>query len=102
MDETSLQLGATFILAISLIELVKFVVSKYVRKNERNGVDKEILKEIQLMNSNHLNSICKTMDEGNDRIVGELNTVNKDVTKAIHEMHLELANRLSELKGKLK
>ena len=37
------------------------------------------MKELQLMNTNHLNSICKTIDDGNDRIVEAVNSMEKNL-----------------------
>lgn len=59
IDQQTLQLGATFLLAMSLIKLVEFIIGKYVNKSGNNNETRggEILDQLMKMNNNHLHSI---------------------------------------------
>lgn len=52
MTQETIQLGATFAIAMALIELVKFVVGKYT--NASGDKSKEILEQVTKTNENHL------------------------------------------------
>ena len=67
-------IGIIFIFAIK--EFFSWLKS---RKNGTSKTSEDILKELQLMNTNHLNSICKTIDDGNDRIVEAVNSMEKNL-----------------------
>lgn len=71
-----LQLGAVAILF--LVSIREFFAYLRVRKAP-NGTDKDILKELQLLNENHLNSICKEINEGNSDIVTAIKQMNNDL-----------------------
>lgn len=78
-----LQLGAVAILF--LISIREFFAYLKVRKTP-NGTDKDILRELQLLNENHLNAICKEINEGNSEIV-----------KAIEQMNTDLGDKLDNI-----
>lgn len=83
MSSEILQLGATFIIALGLIELVKFVISKYTVK-QNNNWDKKMYEEV----SNHM---ATQIDNGFDRL-----------EKSITEMHRDMAEKLTEIATLLK
>lgn len=56
------QLGGVFILAMSLIEIIKLLVNKFIVKSN-GGINKEILDQISLTNGNHLNHIQEGIDK---------------------------------------
>jgi hypothetical protein len=61
------------------------------KKNQTNGnTSKDILKELQLMNTNHLNSICKKIEDGN-----------RELIDTIHDDNMKIIELLGEIKGKL-
>lgn len=86
MEQEIYQLGAVAIIFI-------FAVKEFFTylKTRRNGGSNGLLKELRSTNTNHLQTIDKTLNEGFDKVV-----------KTITDMHLDLANRLSEMKGRLK
>jgi hypothetical protein len=77
-----IQLGAVFILAMSLIELVKYVVGKYQKSNGSDNAKKEatevatalrietanIASELKMQNENHLTHIGNDINIGFDRM----------------------------------
>ena len=79
MLEQYLQLGTVAI--IFLFSIKEYFSWQKSRKN--NGSNANILKELQLMNSNHLTSICKVIGSGD-----------KDIVKAINDMNINLGNKL--------
>lgn len=82
MQPEYLQLGATFFLAISLIELVKFIVSKYAHKNNGNG----LTKQVQIIAENDLKHILAAIEKQTDDN---------------NEWHRKQYEILCEIKGKL-
>lgn len=61
MEKDFLELGAVFILAISLVELLKFTINKFTKKNEKNS-DENIGTQLLLMNNkldNHITHISE-------------------------------------------
>ncbi len=69
-----LQLGGLAVISLALVWAV-VEISK-IKKMPFNGSSKDILKELQLMNQNHLNTICEKIDKGNDRLVDAINQNN--------------------------
>ena len=65
MTPEMLQLGGVFILALSLIELVKFIITKYTRNGNGKVEDtlKGLLKQAELANSNNLVHIFKEAEK---------------------------------------
>ena len=59
MTPEMIQLGGVFILALSLIELVKFIITKYTRNGNGKVEDtlKGLLKQAELANNNHMTHI---------------------------------------------
>ena len=92
MSQELLQLGAlAVIFAFAVKEFFAFL--KTSKENgSRDGATtlKDVLGELQLMNNNHLHSLEKAINDGNDRLV---DTINNNSIKQI-----EL---LGEIKGKL-
>ena len=80
------QLGALGI--IFLFAIKEFF--GYLKSRKKNGNGGKLLEEVKLLNSNHLNSIEKAINDGNSNIV-----------TAITNMHTEVAGELGEIKGKL-
>ncbi len=97
MNSEYLQLGGMFIIAYSLIELVKFIINKYTAKAPFNGTSKAILTELQTQNQNHLHEISIQISE----MCNNINLGNDKVVDAIKTMHTDLASRLGEIKGVL-
>jgi len=95
------QLANVGVAGIALLFLIKELFSFLkARKNdtvgEEGSINKQLLDAITEQNENHLHSInstmetmCKDINSGNDRVV-----------KAITDMHIDLASRLGEIKGK--
>jgi len=96
MDKQILELG---ILGIALLFIIKelFTYLK-TRKNGGNGnVNQQLLDAITAQNDNHLHTMQQTIDS----ISGNINTGNDRMVDAIKAMHIDLATKLGELKGKL-
>lgn len=91
MSSDYFQLGGIVVIAISLIELIKFIINKYTAKNTINGTGKAILDQLRIQNENHLRSISQEINSGFDRL-----------EKSIIEMHLDLSNKLTEIATILK
>jgi len=76
--EKFIDLGGTVVVAgMAFWCMVQILKAK---KNQVNGTSKDILKELQLMNTNHLNAICRTIEDGNKELV---DTIHSDNTKII-------------------
>jgi hypothetical protein len=84
-----LQLGAVAIIFILFIR--EFFVYLNKKKNGNGTTERKILAEIDSMNNNHLNTICRNITDGN-----------REITKAITDMHNDLAEILGEIKGKIR
>jgi hypothetical protein len=83
------QLGAVAIIFLFCIREF-FIYIKQRKISPLNGSGKDILKELQLMNNNHLNEICEKMEEGNIRLIN-----------TIHTDNIKIVELLGEIKGKL-
>lgn len=71
-------MGALAIVTLVVRELFAYLKSK---SNQSTGQhDEQILRELQTMNSNHLHSLEKAINNGNDRLV---DTIHNDNTKMI-------------------
>ncbi len=79
-----LNLGAVAI--IFLFFLKEFFTYLKSRKYG-NGASKDLLKEVQLMNSNHLSSILTEMTKGNSEVVGAINNMNKEIGDKIDNLN---------------
>lgn len=91
MDEKLLELGTVAILFLfAMKEFFAYLKVKKSGGGDNNGLGKAILDELQTMNSNHLHTIQKCVEDGNSRLIG---TIHQDNTKII-----EL---LGEIKGVL-
>jgi len=83
------QLGAVAVIFLFCVREF-FIYIKQRRISPLNGSGKDILKELQLMNNNHLNEICEKMEEGNIRLIN-----------TIHTDNIKIVELLGEIKGKL-
>ena len=84
MEPEILQLGAVAIIFL-------FAIKEFFswQKSRKNG-SSSILRELQLMNSNHLTSICKVIGSGD-----------KEIVKAITDMRETLGDKIDDTNGKL-
>jgi len=88
-QEIFLQLGTLGVVFIFAIR--EFFAWLRVRKSNGNGnMNKDILKQLELMNSNHLGSIENSITKGNAEIVN-----------AIHSDNMQMVKLLGEISGKL-
>lgn len=62
----------------------------YLRSNGEGKLNSGILKELQLMNNNHLHTIQDVIERGN-----------RELTKTIHDDNLEIIRALGEIRGVL-
>jgi hypothetical protein len=83
------QLGAVAVIFLFCVREF-FIYIKQRKISPLNGSGKDILKELQLMNNNHLNEICEKMEEGNIRLIN-----------TIHNDNIKIVELLGEIKGKL-
>ena len=89
MDQQILQLGALGIIFVFAVK--EFFSYLKARKNGGNGGSYgKMVEQLKSLNDNHLISISKDINSGNDRVVD-----------AINSMHTDLASRLGKLEGKL-
>ena len=92
MTQETLQLGATFIIAMGLIELVKFVINRYTKNGNVGKINVEIallkqsLKDIK---ENDLFHISKQLDEN-------VNAHSLLIT-AINEIHINIARIMDKV-----
>jgi len=85
-----LQLGAVAAIFILFIrEFFRYLNGK--KNGNGNGTSKNILKELQIMNTNHLNEICEKIDEGNTMLI-----------TTIHNDNIKIIELLGEIKGKIR
>ena len=87
MPENITELSA---IAIICLFLIKEIFSYLKAKKNGNGFNKQILLELQSMNENHLNTICRTIGTGN-----------KEIVKAIIDLGDKIDNMEKSLGGKL-
>ena len=92
MPDNFLQLGAVAVIFLFAVkEFFSYLkVKKMNGKDYGNGMNKEILKELQTMNSNHLVTLTKAINDGN-----------KDIVFAIHSKDGQMLEILGEIKGNL-
>ena len=82
-----LELGSTVVVTLAFIWLL---YREEKQKKNGNGGEQAILKQVQMMNENHLHTIENTIRDGNDRVV-----------KAITDNGTSVLEKLSEICGKL-
>lgn len=75
-DTETLQLGTV---AILFLLFIKEFFAYLKSKKSPNGTDKELLKQVTLMNENHLNSICKEIKDGNQNVVNAITIMNREL-----------------------
>lgn len=86
------EIGAIGILFLAAIrEFFSYLKSRKSNGNSGTGLSNQILKEIQTINQNHLNSLQEIIQEGNTRLI--------DV---IHQDNTKIIELLGEIKGSLK
>jgi hypothetical protein len=85
----TLRTSAVVIIAIVALVSGVRVVQLSRRKNGSNN-EKRILEEVKFLNSNHLNSIEKTIREGNDKIVETINSGNMKIVASLGKIEGKL------------
>ena len=91
MNENFLQLGAVAIIFLFAIkEFFSWQKSRRAGNGNNNSVMESMLKELQIMNDNHLHALKDAINTGNDRIVG-----------AINDGNVKQIEILGEIRGKL-
>ena len=91
MNAEILQLGAVAVIFIFAIkEFFGYLKSRKENKNSFNGAAKDILKEIQSLNENHLQSIYNAVKEGN-----------RDLIETIHSDNIKIIEILGRIEGRL-
>ena len=89
IDPQLLQNGALGIILIFAIK--EFFSWLRIRKmNNTNGTPLKVLKELQLLNTNHLHDLKETIEKGN-----------KDLTESIHRDNIKIIEILGKIEGKL-
>ncbi len=88
-EESFLQIGAVAIIFIFAVKEF-FAYLKVKKQNGNGGLNAAILKELQTMNSNHLTTLTKAINDGNEKIVS-----------AIHSKDGQMLEILGEIKGNL-
>jgi len=63
MSEQYINLGATFVLSLGLIELLKYAISLLGRKKNGDYYSKEMARELSIISENHLHSIEEAIRE---------------------------------------
>lgn len=97
IDLTKLvDLGGTVIVAVIAIWVLR--ENQKMKRNPLNGSQKEIIKELQSLNTNHLSDICRKIDEGNNRLVEAINDGNSKTIEVLGD----IKGVLGEIKGSLK
>jgi hypothetical protein len=84
MNEQYINLGATFVLALGLIELLKYALTLLSRKKNGNNYSKEVSRELSVISENHLNSIEGAI---------------KEQTRNSTEWNTKIYQTLCEIKG---
>jgi len=83
-----LQLGSTAV--VSIMAFWSFVQIFKNRKNGSNNSTKEVLKELQELNNNHLMDLKTTIENGN-----------RELRDNLHDDNLKIIEILSRIDGKL-
>lgn len=81
---------------LGITALALFVILVMVRKQKNgigNGFNKEILKELQEMNNNHLDSLNKTIEAGNRRLIDAIHNDNQEIIKSLGKIEGILSSR---------
>lgn len=69
------------------IAILALVVLFYqLRRNGGGGHNKAILEELQLMNNNHLESLRKTIEDGNRKMLEVSNEANREIIRLLGEI----------------
>ena len=83
-----LQLGSTAV--VSIMAFWSFVQIFKSRKNSSNNSTKEVLKELQELNNNHLMDLKTAIENGN-----------RELRDNLHDDNLKIIEILSRIDGKL-
>lgn len=91
MANEYLQAGGVVAIAALVIREM-FAYLKTLKKNGNDiGYNKQVFDELKLMNTNHLDSIYKAIQTGNNSLI-----------ETIHHDNITIIGLLGEIKGKLK
>ena len=92
MENEIIQYGSVIAGLLAIITLIIRELFAFLKtKNNGNGLSNQILRELQIMNQNHLHSLQEAINNGTDRLI---DTIHKDNTKIIEA--------LGEIKGTLR
>ena len=92
MENEIIQYGSVIAGLLAIITLIIRELFAFLKtKNNGSGLNSQILRELQVMNQNHLHSLQEAINSGNDRLI---DTIHKDNTKIIEA--------LGEIKGALR
>lgn len=90
MESELLQIGGLAALfALAIREFFAYIKSR--NSNTTNDFSKQIFEELKLMNGNHLHSIEKAINEGNQQLI-----------HSMHEDNMKMIEILGEIKGNIK
>lgn len=78
----------------TVVVILAFLAYLTIRDKKKNGngttIDKEILKTLEVQNSNHLehmnqylSNICDKVGEGNEKVVGAINSGNMKIVETL-------------------
>ena len=96
MEQPLLEIGILGILLwLTIKELFSIIKAK--RNGVNGSVNQQLLRVITEQNDNHLHTIQDTMNV----ISKDINNGNDRMVDAIKDMHIDLATKLGELKGKM-
>ena len=99
MENSLLQLGAIGVIFVFAIR--EFFAYLRVKKESENGKQNEggnylsglIVKELQLMNTNHLSHIQQAISDGNDRLIEQIRNDNMKIIEVLYEIKGQLINK---------
>ncbi len=88
MEQDIQQIGILGVFAILVVKELIGLIKYGMNSKKGNNGNNQLLTEIREMNTNHLTTIDKSLNDGFDRVV-----------KAITDMNIDLAEKLGEIKG---
>ena len=94
MTNDILQLGGIVALfALMIRELFSYLKSRKEGGNHGNPIMESMLKELRIMNENHLHSLKDSINIGNDRIVDAINSSSVKQIELLGRIEGRLDNR---------
>jgi len=75
-----IQLGATFVLALGLLEVIKMLIG---RMNNKENPMKGILQELQTISANHLTHIQDKLMERDMDLINTINDGNREIVASL-------------------